>query len=207
MSRSETDNTPLDADALRAAQFSDISSGLNGALDSLQATQRKRQRLTIAFVFFVIINVVDQMTKQWARVTLQPFTELTYFGGLIRLHHSENPGAFLSLGAQLGEHLRLGIFTILVCVFLIWATWMLIKKAAFANWSFVIGWALLISGGVGNVIDRVWKSTVTDFMVMGYGSLQTGVFNVADMAIMFGILVVLVWGREQAPQETIGFKR
>jgi signal peptidase II len=204
---SNDENQTLDADALRASQFSTISSGLSGALDSLEATQRKRQRLTIAFVLFVILNVADQITKQWARVTLQPFTELSYFGGLLKLHHSENPGAFLSLGAQLGAHLRLGIFTFLVCIFLVWATWMLIKKSANANWPFVIGWALLISGGVGNVIDRIWKSTVTDFMVMGWGSLQTGVFNIADMAIMFGILIVLIWGRENTPQETIGFKR
>jgi signal peptidase II len=204
---SDSDNQPLDADALRAAQFSDISSGLNGALNSLEATQRKRHRLSIAFLFFVALNVADQLSKQWARTTLQPFTELTYFGGLVRLHHSENPGAFLSLGAQLGAQMRLGIFTLLVCVFLVWATWMLVKKSAGANWAFVLGWALLISGGVGNVIDRVWKSTVTDFMVMGWGNLQTGVFNIADMAIMLGIIVVLVWGRDNVPQETIGFKR
>jgi signal peptidase II len=204
---SDSDNQPLDADALRAAQFSDISSGLNGALDSLEATQRKRHRLSVAFILFVILNVADQLTKEWARRTLQPFTELTYFGGIVRLHHSENPGAFLSLGSQLGAHLRLGIFTLLVCVFLVWATWMLIKKSAFSNWSFVIGWALLISGGVGNVIDRIWKSTVTDFMVVGYGPLQTGVFNIADMAIMLGIIMVLIWGKESVQQETIGFKR
>ena len=203
-----TDNDqPLDADALRASQFSSISSGLNGALDSLEATARKRQRLSFSFMLFLILNVVDQFTKQLARTHLSTFTEESYFGGWVRLHHSENPGAFLSLGAQLGAQMRLTIFTILVCAFLIWATWMLIKKAANANWAFVIGWALLISGGFGNVIDRVWKSTVTDFMVMGQGSLQTGVFNVADMAIMFGIIVVLIWGRETTQRETIGFKR
>ena len=204
---SNDDSQPLDADALRASQFSSISSGLNGALDSLEATSRKRHRLTVAFFLFVICNVIDQVTKELARNNLKPFEDVSFLGGFIRLHHSENAGAFLSLGAQLGAQMRLGIFTVLVCAFLIWAIWMLIRKAAISNMSFVIGWALLISGGVGNVIDRAWKSTVTDFLVVGTPSISTGVFNVADMAIMLGIFVVLFWGRENVQTETIGFKR
>jgi signal peptidase II len=195
---SDDQNQPLDADALRAAQFSDISSGLNGALDSLQATASKKHQLFIAFIIFVVTNIVDQVSKQFARTNLMTFADASYLNGWVRLHHSENPGAFLSLGAQLGANMRLGIFTFLVVIFLIWATWMLVRKTGHANMSFVVGWALLISGGFGNVIDRAVKSTVTDFIVMGQGSLQTGVFNVADMAIMFGILTVLFFGRETA---------
>lgn len=201
-----SDDSNLDPDALRAAQFSSISSGLNGALDSFATSARKRKQLTAAFVLFLVLNVIDQFTKQLARTELAPFEERSFFGGLFKLHHSENPGAFLSLGAQLSPEARTAIFTGLVCVFLVWALWMTIRKAGHANYAFVLGWAMLITGGFGNVIDRVWKSTVTDFMVMGVGSVQTGVFNVADMAIMFGILVVLVWGREN-PASTVGLSR
>lgn len=199
-------NQPLDSDALRAAQFSDISSGLNGALDSIAISVLKKRQLFIAFVIFVVTNLVDQALKQVARTTLAPFQDVNYLGGWLRFHHSENPGAFLSLGAQFGANMRFGVFTILVIVFLIWATWMLIKKAGQVNMMFVLGWALLISGGFANVIDRAVKGTVTDFIVVGQGVLTTGIFNIADMAIMFGILIVLFFGRE-AQVNKMGFSR
>lgn len=189
----------LDPEALRSAQFQSISSGLNGALDSMTLSRVRRSQLLTALAVFVVVNVVDQLAKQWARVNLSPFNEQSYFGGWFRMHHSENPGAFLSLGATMSPDARLMVFTGLVCVFLIWATWMMVRKAGFANTAFIIGWSLLIAGGFGNVIDRAVKRTVTDFMVMGQGSLQTGVFNIADMAIMLGIFVVLIWGRENPP--------
>jgi signal peptidase II len=193
---SQDQNQPLDPEALRASQFSDISSGLNGALDSIATSGLKKRQLFIAFMIFVVTNAADQLAKQVARTELAPFQDVSYLGGWLRFHHSENPGAFLSLGAQFGANMRFGVFTILVVAFLIWATWMLIKKAGHANMMFVLGWALLISGGFANVIDRAVKGTVTDFMVMGQGAFTTGVFNIADMAIMFGILIVLFFGRE-----------
>lgn len=200
------DDSNLDSDALRAAQFSSISSGLNGALDSFAVSAKKKRQLFLAFVLFVVLNVIDQLTKQIARTELSNFEERSYLGGILRLHHSENPGAFLSLGAQLSPQARTAIFTGLVGLFLLWALWMTVRKAGHANYAFVLGWAMLITGGFGNVIDRVWKSSVTDFMVMGVGPLQTGVFNVADMAILFGIFIVIIWGRETPPSR-VGHSR
>jgi len=59
--------------------------------------------------------------------------------------------------------------------------------------------AVIIAGGVGNLIDRLrFAGRVTDFLYLQAGPLHTGVFNVADMAITFGILwLVLAWGFTQ----------
>ena len=48
---------------------------------------------------------------------------------------------------------------------------------------------LVIAGGVGNLIDRVLREggRVVDFMVVGVGPVKTGVFNVADVAVMIGV--------------------
>jgi signal peptidase II len=50
--------------------------------------------------------------------------------------------------------------------------------------------SLVLGGGVSNLIDRFFRQNgqVIDFMNMGIGSLRTGVFNVADVFIMFGII-------------------
>jgi signal peptidase II len=60
---------------------------------------------------------------------------------------------------------------------------------------------LLLAGGVGNLIDRINQNGhVTDFLNVGIGPVRTGIFNVADMAIMAGagLLFWLSFRQEQA---------
>src|SRR4030095_6814365 len=53
-----------------------------------------------------------------------------------------------------------------------------------------IGAWLVIAGGASNWIDRVVRGSVVDFMNVGIGPLRTGIFNVADVAIMVGVAIV-----------------
>ena len=51
---------------------------------------------------------------------------------------------------------------------------------------------LVMGGGFGNLIDRIYnQGRVVDFMNLGIGSLRTGVFNVADLAVTFGAIAVV----------------
>ena len=50
---------------------------------------------------------------------------------------------------------------------------------------------LIVGGGIGNLYDRIAYGSVTDFMHIKFGVLQTGVFNVADMSIMAGMFIIL----------------
>lgn len=55
-----------------------------------------------------------------------------------------------------------------------------------------LGLSLILGGGLGNLIDRLLRDGhVTDFLNVGFGSLRTGIFNVADAAITTGALLVL----------------
>jgi signal peptidase II len=58
--------------------------------------------------------------------------------------------------------------------------------------------ALFIAGGVSNWIDRVVHGSVVDFLNVGIGPIRTGVFNVADMAIMLGAVIVVIGFRRAA---------
>jgi signal peptidase II len=64
----------------------------------------------------------------------------------------------------------------------------------------VVGLALITSGGLGNLIDRLLnEGAVVDFIVLGRdGLIHTGVFNVADVAILAGILLFLLMGGRQS---------
>jgi len=54
-----------------------------------------------------------------------------------------------------------------------------------------IGLAFIIGGGIGNLIDRIKFDSVTDFMLLELGPLKTGVFNMADVSIFLGVVVIL----------------
>jgi signal peptidase II len=63
--------------------------------------------------------------------------------------------------------------------------------------SHTLGMALIWGGGVSNFADRILSDgRVVDFLNLGIGSLRTGIFNVADVAIMAGVgLLILAWTR------------
>ena len=56
----------------------------------------------------------------------------------------------------------------------------------------VVAWSLVLSGGLGNLVDRIINDgRVIDFMNIGIGSLRTGIFNVADVCITVGVVVLI----------------
>ena len=66
--------------------------------------------------------------------------------------------------------------------------------------------ALIVGGGLSNWFDRlVNDGRVVDFMNLGIGSLRTGIFNVADVALMLGAgLLILAGRRANIPGERQG---
>jgi len=139
------------------------------------------------------IAVVDQVTK-WIALSLLPSgRRFSFLGDTFRLEHARNLGGFLGAGAGLGAGARSAIF--------LWGVALVTLAAAagalsgkFPRWQ-AIGMALVAGGGAGNLIDRIRTgSYVVDFMNVGLGWLRTGVFNVADMAIMAGVGLLLLPG-------------
>jgi signal peptidase II len=119
------------------------------------------------------------------------------FADSLRFQLTENPGSFLSLGASLPEQLRFTLFTAAVAVIVV----CLVCAALFArrlSTARFVALALLAGGGISNLIDRlVNDGRVTDFLNVGIGSLRTGIFNLADMAVLAGALLLVL--RTRAP--------
>jgi signal peptidase II len=147
----------------------------------------------------------DQATKHLAAAHLADQPRLSYLGDIVRLQYVQNAGAFLGLGAHLPAEARLAIFTIGTSIAL-GVTVLLYLRRPWAAAS-MLGLAMLWAGGLSNMIDRVLYGRVSDFLNVGIGWLRTGIFNVADMVIMLGMLLVLAdhWrrprgrGSEQGP--------
>jgi len=56
----------------------------------------------------------------------------------------------------------------------------------------IIAFAFVIGGGIGNLIDRIYYGSVTDFFQIRLGVLKTGIFNMADVSVTFGVLLILL---------------
>ena len=154
-------------------------------MEMTQSRLQIRRWILVLSVLFVTV-ASDQLTKVLARSVLRGQDRQEFIAGSVALEFAENPGAFLSVGSGLSDSLRFLIFSVGVVFVLLWAGYLLIKRQDLAKME-VWGLALLLGGGIGNLIDRLSKGTVTDFIQMGVGSLHTGIFNIADVAIMVGV--------------------
>ena len=150
------------------------------------------KRMILIFVVLVSCVGCDQATKSIAVSVLPEMKTFSYLGDTLRLQLAYNRGAFLSLGSSLPDVWRHGVFTIGIGFFLIGAlTIALFFKPG--HFSLVLGVSLFSAGGIGNLIDRIANNgSVVDFINIGIGPVRTGIFNVADIAIMSGSILLFL---------------
>ena len=132
----------------------------------------------VTIIFFVLISCVgcDQVTKNIAKHNLTKFETISFLNDTLRLQYAENQGAFLSLGSTIPENMRYPILTCFVSGVLLFL--LKIQQPLLS---------LILAGGTGNLIDRIFNDgRVIDFINIGIGSVRTGVFNIADIAITLG---------------------
>lgn len=144
-----------------------------------------------ALLLLILATVgCDHVTKRFAAEVLSTSPTRSFMNDAIRFEYAENTGGFLGLGAEWPALARTGVFTIGNALLLA----ALAVAAVRARWSgaAVVGITLVVAGGVSNLVDRLVRGSVIDFVSIGVGPFRTGIFNVADMAVMLGAALVLV---------------
>lgn len=158
------------------------------------------RRVRLAIIAGLLVSLVgcDQASKQYATRNLQDTHDqpITYCGEVFQIHYARNEGAFLSLFANLSGPVRFWLLTVMNGLILGGLGVFLVVRRDLDRLTF---WALalVLAGGIGNLIDRAFLGgAVIDFMVIdftrtGIDWLRTGVFNVADVGITAGFLMLL----------------
>lgn len=143
------------------------------------------------FVIVALTVTFDQWTKVLAIEAFKGKPALVYLGGLFQFVYAENPGAFLGMGGNWERSTRFFIFGFLVVIGLTAILWSIVKYKM--HLKDLLTYSFILGGGIGNVIDRLFRDQghVVDFMFMDFGFARTGVFNVADIAIVIGFLLAL----------------
>ena len=139
----------------------------------------------------------DRVTKHLATTFLAGQPDRSFLGNTVRLEYAENSGGFLSLGVGLSEPLRFTIFTVATAAVLI-VLLVVSFKYRRSDWH-IAAISLAVAGGASNLLDRITHGTVVDFVSVGFGGLRSGIFNIADVAILAGILMLLASRARQLP--------
>ncbi|HEY5543250.1 MAG TPA: signal peptidase II [Candidatus Binatia bacterium] len=152
-------------------------------------------------LIILLCIAVDQATKWLAKIYLAPDGFISLAGDIFRLQYAENTGAFLSLGSSLPPPWRHIVFTVFVGVFLLaLLAYLLFNRTLPAAYRAYL--SLVCGGGLSNLTDRIaYGGHVVDFLNLGFGPIRTGIFNVADMAITMGAILLAVDSLKKKPEE------
>jgi signal peptidase II len=131
------------------------------------------------------VIVADQLTKAWLASVLAPGESMPIVGDYLRLVHSQNNGALFGLFRD--SAVLFGLASTIV-IGLIVAYHARSGRSRYMS----VALGLLLGGAIGNLIDRLRLGYVVDFVDAGIGNFRWYTFNVADAAISFAILFLVV---------------
>lgn len=154
----------------------------------LQPTSR-----IIAILLLIFLNIsCDQVSKSLVRDKIAPNERIEVIKENLIFTKVENSGAAYSLGSNLSSGLKKIILQFIPALVLLVLFVMLLTSKDY-NLPVMIGFSCIVGGGIGNVYDRIVHGSVTDFLFVDLGFFKTEIFNMADVSIVIGTIVVIIF--------------
>ncbi|MBX2991206.1 MAG: signal peptidase II [Bacteroidetes bacterium] len=150
------------------------------------------KKLILISILLVSSIGCDQTTKGIAKSSLQDAFPQSLLNGLLLLQYAENPGGMMSFGAGLHPEVRFWFLTVFVGVMLLgmFLFTLFSRKLTIMQ---ITALTLIVGGGFSNLLDRIFNDGhVVDFLNVGIGSMRTAIFNIADVVILLGTLLLLI---------------
>ncbi|MBN8997214.1 MAG: signal peptidase II [Rhizobiales bacterium] len=151
----------------------------------------------LGIIVAVATLAIDQAGKLLAEAHL-PFGETIDVLPILALHRTYNTGIAFSM-LDFAGGLPLIVMSLAVIAVVIGFWW----KASEGGWIAATGFALILGGALGNLVDRILYGHVIDFLLLHFGDTVLFVFNIADAALTVGpalLLLVYLWPRRAAPR-------
>tara|TARA_A100000164_G_scaffold114338_1_gene100610 strand:+ start:62 stop:550 length:489 start_codon:yes stop_codon:yes gene_type:complete len=159
----------------------------------------KRSRYLLITILVFLSIAFDQISKIWVRNNFESYSEKSIIGDVFTLIKVENTGAFLGMGSELSEIPRILLLIILPVIVLISITLYTYIDKTLDKLS-IIGFSLIIGGGIANIFDRIVFGSVTDFLYINLGGIfKTGIFNIADLSVTTGMILILLSSFKRKP--------
>jgi len=142
------------------------------------------------FYFFLIlfIFILDRISKLWIISIFNPENNLEIkVSSFINLNLIWNKGIAFGLFSY-GEKFEYNLLTGLIIIIIAIVFWMIIKTKGLEKYGFL----MILGGALGNIFDRLYYSAVPDFIDIYYKNFHWFVFNVADIFITVGVLMLII---------------
>ncbi|MGV8813965.1 MAG: signal peptidase II [Gelidibacter sp.] len=157
---------------------------------------------TLSIVLLIIANIaIDQISKFIVRAEIAQNEIIQLVGDTFIMTKVENSGAFLGMGSDLSPTLKWILLLILPVIVLGGVVYYILTNKALDRLS-LIAFCCIVGGGIANVFDRFVYGSVTDFFHIDLGGVfRTGIFNVADMSVSFGMILLVIASFQQKKLE------
>ncbi len=145
----------------------------------------------VAILTLVFLNVgCDQLSKKIAREHIVPHERIAVIKNNFILMNVENTGAAYSIGSNLHPVVKRILLQAIPSTVLLVLLWLSLVKSKYSK-EIIFGFCFIIGGGIGNIFDRIVYGSVTDFMYIDLGFFNTQIFNMADVSIVVGSLIII----------------
>ena len=159
---------------------------------------------TLSIVLLIVVNIaLDQISKFIVRAQIAQNEIIELVGETFIMTKVENSGAFLGMGSDLSPALKWILLLILPVIVLSGVVYYIITNKTLDRLS-LIAFCCIVGGGIANVFDRFVYGSVTDFFHIDLGGVfRTGIFNVADMSVSFGMILLVIASFKQKKLEKL----
>jgi signal peptidase II len=152
----------------------------------LEDNKSKAKVFILSALTFAILYALDRLSKYMAVVKLKGNEPVKFFGDSFELFYLENQGA--AWGILSGKIWLLIIFTAIVLCLLLFFYYRIPNDKHFLMLRIAL--LLIISGALGNIIDRIRFKYVIDFLYAKF--IDFPVFNVADCYVTVGTFMLII---------------
>ncbi|MBN2411159.1 signal peptidase II [candidate division KSB1 bacterium] len=158
---------------------------------------------TILYPLFVLITAaIDILTKFLIVDKLQPGAQVNIFGNLLKFHLVLNRGLVFGLPVGSTPPVIIVLSKTLVIALVVYIYLKIPQNFIKKGHTFTqIALLFIFSGFIGNAFDRLYHGAVVDFIDIGIGNVRWYIFNLADVYVVTGglmiLLAVLLYGKEK----------
>ena len=141
------------------------------------------------FLIIIIVAIIalDQWSKWAIKTSFNLYQSKPVIQDLLHFTYVTNDGMAFGLSFPGGKHVLL-IMTILLTGFIVGFLW----KEKNGHPLIKYGLALILSGAIGNLIDRLLYGKVVDFLDLMIGNFHWYIFNIADSSVTIGMILFII---------------
>jgi len=138
-------------------------------------------------ILFASLVFLDQLSKFFIHLKFFLYESIPIIPGILNFTYIRNEGIAFGINFT-----GFKLFFIIIPIIITYYLYRLLKDKDFQDYQSQLGLTLIISGAVGNIIDRIFRGYVVDFIDFYWGNNHWYVFNVADSSVTIGMILLLL---------------